>query len=573
MLNLRSLAARQARRIGDGRRLRLAWALPAAFLLLVSLGAWAAAFLVLPQRVLPEVSVAGVTELSPQTPLTLSLATVGVTVANLTLHEVQYGPTGQVVAERAVPVNLVPVEEQLGLRKTLRLVAEDGANPLRHDAGYQLRLETVSKVLAFPLPQDVSTVYEYPIGTLRTPQLLPVEGVTQLRYGEPVPLNWSLPITDVKVTVTPALEVQTRIDAVRPDLVYVDLQNPAPGTRYEVTAVEAHATNGASLLSPASVAVETPALPVPNVAEARLVEGSRIVLPWSEDVHSFTYEIVPAVESTVSIDPDNPRLATISLIKAAQNKKYTVKMTGATSTRGAPLAEPQQLSIVTPAPLTVKKVMPVNSAFGVKRSSPISVTFSEPVLDRAAAQRAIAISPAVPGQFTWPEPNRVEFRANGPLPELTRIGVEIAGGPSGVRTANWGYMDKTHSFAFRTQPDKLIDVDLSRQVMTLYQGGKPVWSSLVATGVARAETPTGTFLVQTKLPSTRMRGVTPSGFRYDIWGVPWVLPFLGDYTIHGAPWRQLFGVPQSNGCVSMPTEAARFVYDWAPVGTPISIHY
>ncbi len=48
--------------------------------------------------------------------------------------------------------------------------------------------------------------------------------------------------------------------------------------------------------------------------------------------------------------------------------------------------------------------------------------------------------------------------------------------------------------------------------------------------------------------------------------------FLGDYTIHGAPWRTQFGFPQSNGCVSMATDAARRVYDWAPEGTPVEIH-
>jgi len=53
-----------------------------------------------------------------------------------------------------------------------------------------------------------------------------------------------------------------------------------------------------------------------------------------------------------------------------------------------------------------------------------------------------------------------------------------------------------------------------------------------------------------------------------------LLPSLfGDYALHGAPWRQTWGVPQSNGCVSMPTPAAKFVYDWAPVGTPVTVHY
>ena len=75
------------------------------------------------------------------------------------------------------------------------------------------------------------------------------------------------------------------------------------------------------------------------------------------------------------------------------------------------------------------------------------------------------------------------------------------------------------------------------------------------------------------MAKTRMRGTNPDGHSYDIPDVPWVMPFMGDYTFHGAPWRQAWGVPLSNGCVSMPTENAKFVYDWTPVGTSVNIHY
>jgi len=54
--------------------------------------------------------------------------------------------------------------------------------------------------------------------------------------------------------------------------------------------------------------------------------------------------------------------------------------------------------------------------------------------------------------------------------------------------------------------------------------------------------------------------------------VHWVMPFWGDYTIHGAYWRPRFGVPGSDGCVSMTDADAKLVYDWADVGTPVVIH-
>ena len=54
--------------------------------------------------------------------------------------------------------------------------------------------------------------------------------------------------------------------------------------------------------------------------------------------------------------------------------------------------------------------------------------------------------------------------------------------------------------------------------------------------------------------------------------VHWVMPFWGDYTIHGAYWRPRFGVPGSDGCVSMSDADAKSLFDWADVGTPVVIH-
>lgn len=119
----------------------------------------------------------------------------------------------------------------------------------------------------------------------------------------------------------------------------------------------------------------------------------------------------------------------------------------------------------------------------------------------------------------------------------------------------------------------LIDVNLARQEVTPLEGGQVVLTTLTSTGVRGVETPVETFMVQYKIPSTRMRGVTPSGSRYDIPDVPWVLALRDDFTIHGAYWRNGFGFPQSNGYVSLPTPIAERGYRWASIGTPIVIHY
>jgi lipoprotein-anchoring transpeptidase ErfK/SrfK len=119
---------------------------------------------------------------------------------------------------------------------------------------------------------------------------------------------------------------------------------------------------------------------------------------------------------------------------------------------------------------------------------------------------------------------------------------------------------------------RIIDVSLNDQVLRLYEGGEEVFRSPVATGVEGAETPTGNFAVQYHMAQARFQGENPDGRRYDIPDVPWILAFSGDYTIHAAPWRSQFGQVGSNGCVTLPLEAAKFVYEWAEDGTPIYIH-
>ncbi len=102
--------------------------------------------------------------------------------------------------------------------------------------------------------------------------------------------------------------------------------------------------------------------------------------------------------------------------------------------------------------------------------------------------------------------------------------------------------------------------------------GKAVRTLKVATGVPGADTPLGDFNVQYKMPKARFQGTNVTGVQYDIPDVNWVLAFMDDYTIHGSYWRNGFGAPASNGCVSLSDDDAKIVFDWAPEGTRIKIH-
>ncbi|HEU5434565.1 MAG TPA: L,D-transpeptidase [Thermomicrobiales bacterium] len=118
---------------------------------------------------------------------------------------------------------------------------------------------------------------------------------------------------------------------------------------------------------------------------------------------------------------------------------------------------------------------------------------------------------------------------------------------------------------------KAILVSLSRQTMWVYKGDDIVLTSLVSTGRAGFETPTGTFQILTKLPSQTMEGVI-GGEYYNVPDVPNVMYFTNEgHALHGTYWHNNFGHPMSHGCVNLPMDVAAWLYNWAPVGTPVYI--
>ncbi len=113
-----------------------------------------------------------------------------------------------------------------------------------------------------------------------------------------------------------------------------------------------------------------------------------------------------------------------------------------------------------------------------------------------------------------------------------------------------------------------IDVDLSAQRLTAYEGSTPVRSTLVSTGLPRTPTPTGQYHTYVKYAAASMAG---PGYYFA--NVPYVMYFYRGYGLHGTYWHANFGQPMSHGCINLPTSEAQWLYSWAPLGTPIKIHY
>jgi hypothetical protein len=121
---------------------------------------------------------------------------------------------------------------------------------------------------------------------------------------------------------------------------------------------------------------------------------------------------------------------------------------------------------------------------------------------------------------------------------------------------------------------KEIVVSKSQSTMWAYEDGEVVISSLVSIGVGNVPetvTPSGYFSILTKYPVQTMEG-TISDEYYKVPDVPNVMYFDNSgNALHGTYWHSNFGHPMSHGCVNLPLDVAAWLYDWAPVGTPVTI--
>ncbi len=120
---------------------------------------------------------------------------------------------------------------------------------------------------------------------------------------------------------------------------------------------------------------------------------------------------------------------------------------------------------------------------------------------------------------------------------------------------------------------KQIIVDKKEQKLFAFDGEELFMEVLISTGLELTPTPSGTFTIFKKTPSRYMQGPLP-GFSdyYDLPGVPWNLYFTqGGAVIHGAYWHDSFGSQYSHGCVNLFPADAKNLYDWAVLGTKVTV--
>jgi lipoprotein-anchoring transpeptidase ErfK/SrfK len=120
--------------------------------------------------------------------------------------------------------------------------------------------------------------------------------------------------------------------------------------------------------------------------------------------------------------------------------------------------------------------------------------------------------------------------------------------------------------------EKRIEISISRQELTAYEGDKIVLHTNIASGALTPEkqTPAGEFTIQATYPSKHMGGTERDNiYAYVLPGVPWSCFFAEGIATHGTYWHNNYGIPQSSGCVNMRNHEAKWLFRWVnPVCGP-----
>lgn len=121
-----------------------------------------------------------------------------------------------------------------------------------------------------------------------------------------------------------------------------------------------------------------------------------------------------------------------------------------------------------------------------------------------------------------------------------------------------------------------IDVHLTQQLMTAYDGRDVQRVSVTTTGMAGWETPPGFYAILARVPNETMTsGAIGAEHYYKLEDVLFTQYFTDrGHAIHFAWWRtpETIGRPGSHGCLNLLLDDSQFFWNWASIGTGVYVH-
>jgi lipoprotein-anchoring transpeptidase ErfK/SrfK len=229
---------------------------------------------------------------------------------------------------------------------------------------------------------------------------------------------------------------------------------------------------------------------------------------------------------------------------------------GSVATGTAAIAPPNQAA-------GVASIQPANGAV-VGVAHPVIVTFTAPVTNRAAAERAIKITAPshITGRFDWVDTNTVQWKPDGYWPAHSHVGVEVHALSTGFDTG-----------------DEVVGVaSISAHTFTVSQNGEVLRTMPASMGKPTRPTPMGHFSALSKertvVMDSRTIGIPlESSEGYKITAQYAVRVTWSGVYVHSAPWSvDSQGYSNvSHGCINLSPDNAAWYFDTVHLGDPINV--
>ena len=122
--------------------------------------------------------------------------------------------------------------------------------------------------------------------------------------------------------------------------------------------------------------------------------------------------------------------------------------------------------------------------------------------------------------------------------------------------------------------DRRAMVDLTRQVVTFFDGDEPVRMVSTSTGVYPDFTPPGRYRVFVRIPRARLASNGSTRAVYNLDDVQHIQYFTDSWIgFHYAYWHAEFGQERSAGCVNLRLHDSQWAWEFCDHGTPVVVHY
>lgn len=242
------------------------------------------------------------------------------------------------------------------------------------------------------------------------------------------------------------------------------------------------------------------------------------------------------------------------------------------------------------APAEVQKVLPANNEKDVKEFTPFKVYFSKSMRVEGW-ENFFEVIPKTEGKGEWSEENKVltfkpqrwagnteyniKIKEGWRAMDETTLGKEyISVFRSYDKNGTLQALDGAASAEAKIKEGRYVDINLAKQILSVYNDGANMGNYRVSTGKKGMATPTGTFSVLKKSKRAWSK-------RYGLFMPYWMQFTNQGHGLHELPeWPSGYkeganhlGIPVSHGCVRLGVGPAATVYGFVDVGTPIYIHY